>query len=76
MFSEVEERHSTPHFHAYYQNYVAVFGIETVEILAGNLPKRQSRFVKAWAEMHQSELLDDWNALQKGCKPVAIKPLS
>ena len=75
MFAEVDERHNTPHFHAYYQKHVAVFGIETVNLLAGSLPKRQRRLVEAWAELRQPELLKDWNALQQGRAPLAIEPL-
>jgi len=75
MFMEVEERHSTPHFHAYYQGAVAVFGIEDIDLLAGELPRRQRRLVEAWAELHQEELMNDWNALQSGHLPVAIQPL-
>jgi hypothetical protein len=75
MFMEVEQRHSTPHFHAYYQGSVAVFGIETIDLLAGELPRRQRRLVEAWAELHQKELMSDWTALQNGCLPVAIQPL-
>jgi hypothetical protein len=47
MFVEVQASHHTPHFHAYYQDHVAVYGIELVELLAGALPKRQQRFVEA-----------------------------
>lgn len=41
MFVEVQASHHTPHFHAYYQEHVAVYGIEPVELWAGTLPKRQ-----------------------------------
>ena len=50
-------RHHSPHFHAYYQNYAAAFSIDPVELLAGELPLRQIRFVIAWAELHQNELI-------------------
>ena len=42
---EVEAHHNLPHFHAYYQEHVAVFGIESGDLLAGDLPKRQCRLV-------------------------------
>lgn len=48
MFMEVGESHHTPHFHAYYQEHVAVFGIDPVECLAGELPRTQRRLVEAW----------------------------
>ena len=76
MFVEVQTSHHTPHFHAYYQEHVAVYGIEPVEMLAGSLPKRQQRLVEAWIELHQSELLADWERLQTGHKALPIAPLA
>lgn len=75
MFVEVQASHHTPHFHAYYQEHVAVYGIEPVEMLAGTLPKRQQRLVEAWAELHQAELVSDWDRLQTGHKALPIAPL-
>lgn len=75
MFAEPEARHHVPHFHAHYQGCVAVFGVEPVVLLAGELPRRQQRFVEAWAEMHQDELLADWRRLEQGQKPEPIVPL-
>ena len=40
-----------------------------------SFPKRQRRLVEAWAELHQRELLDDWNLLQSGKLPYKIAPL-
>ena len=54
------------HFHAYYQDYAAVFSIGPVELLAGTIPQRQQRLVEAWAELHQEELLADWELLRNG----------
>jgi len=76
MFVEVQASHHTPHFHAYYQEHVAVYGIEPVEMLAGTLPKRQQRLVEAWAELHQAELIADWDRLQTGHKALPIAPLA
>jgi hypothetical protein len=75
MFWEVGEPHHLPHFHAYYQNYVAVYGINPIELIEGSLPRRQRRLVEAWAELHQPELAADWERLQAGLKPVSIEPL-
>ena len=76
MFVEVQTSHHTPHFHAYYQEHVAVYGIEPVELLAGTLPKRHQRLVEAWAELHQAELAADWDRLQTGHKALPIAPLA
>jgi hypothetical protein len=64
-----------PHFHAYYQESVAVFSISPVEIMTGSTPQRQQRLIEAWAELHQEELLADWNLLQEGKRPAPIDPL-
>jgi hypothetical protein len=56
--------------HAYYQEHVAIYTIDPVELIAGTLPRRQHRLVEAWAE-----LLTDWQRLQEGHKPQPIEPL-
>ena len=76
MFTEVGGQHHVAHFHAYWQDEVAVISIEPVDVIAGSLPTRQRRLVEAWAELHQRELLDDWNRLQQGRPPVPIEPLA
>ncbi len=35
MYWEANEPHHRPHFHAYYQNDVALFSIEPVEMIVG-----------------------------------------
>jgi hypothetical protein len=37
--------------------------------------RRQQRLVEAWAELHQEELLADWQLLLQGQKAAPIKPL-
>jgi len=75
MFVEPAERHHMAHFHAYYQEQAGVFGITPVELISGALPQRQQRLVEAWAELHQDELLADWQLLQEGRRPAPIAPL-
>lgn len=76
MFMEPLVPHNRPHFHAYYQDFVAVIAIDDVELLAGELPKTQLRLTLAWSELHQQELLIDWDLLQKGQMPFMIEPLT
>lgn len=75
MYWEASAPHHRSHFHAYYQDDVAVFGIDPVELIGGSFPRRQQRFVEAWAELHQQELLNDWELLQSGQTPQQIDPL-
>jgi hypothetical protein len=75
MFAETGSPHHVAHFHAYYQDEVAIFSIDPVDMIAGSLPTRQRRLVEAWAELHQGELRADWARLQEGIKPAPIEPL-
>ena len=75
MYWEANAPHHRAHFHAYYQDDVAIYGIDPVEVIAGSLPRRQQRLVEAWAELHQTELLTDWARLQAGQRPLPIAPL-
>lgn len=50
-------------------------GLDPVDVIAGQLPRRQRRLVEAWAELHQEELMVDWGRLQRGEPPLPIAPL-
>jgi len=56
-----QSEHGVPHIHAIYGEFNAVFAIETLEMLEGDLPARAQRLVREWAEKYQRELLDMWN---------------
>lgn len=75
MYMEAGGPHHLPHFHAYYQDEVAVIRLDPIEIIAGSLPRRERRLAKAWAELHQEELIADWQRLQGGQPPLPIAPL-
>lgn len=75
MYAEAGGPHHRPHFHAYYQEFVAVYSFDDVELIAGSLPRKQTRLVEAWAELHKEELLTCWNRLQHGQRPAKIAPL-
>jgi Domain of unknown function (DUF4160) len=75
MYWEVGVLHHTPHFQAYYQEGTAIFSIDPIELMEGYIPRRQLRLVEAWAELHQGELMSDWQRLQSGQSPIPIEPL-
>jgi len=67
--------HNPPHFHAYYNEYVAEISIENLEIIAGMLPKKAMQLVTEWAIEHKDELLNDWELMRNDNAPIKIKPL-
>lgn len=67
--------HPPPYFHVYYAEHKAIVDILTCELAEGELPKKQKKLVLAWAELHQEELMADWNLLMNGEEPFRIQPL-
>ena len=67
--------HSPPHFHAEYGEYEAVYGIVTVEVLRGQLPRRAHALVVEWTTLHRVELEANWDRARAGVPLEGIEPL-
>ncbi len=70
-----ESHHRVAHFHAAYGEYEASIEIETLELIAGQLPARARRLVFEWAEAHQAELQANWARARKHEALRRIDPL-
>jgi hypothetical protein len=69
------DEHAPPHFHATYGEYKATINIQELFIIEGSLPRRASQLVLDWAELHQEELLLDWDLCQAQQHPKPVAPL-
>lgn len=69
------EDHAPPHFHARYGDYKGIINIHTLQMIEGNLPRRALSLILDWAELHQQELLVDWDLCIKKQRPHKIEPL-
>lgn len=49
--------------------------IRTCDILEGDLPGKQTKLVLAWAELHQEELMANWQLVMNEEEPFKIDPL-
>ncbi len=67
--------HPPAHFHAEYQEYEALFNIQTLEVIKGNLPNRARLLVVEWALEHRQELINNWENARKPAPLNKIKPL-
>ena len=67
--------HAPPHFHVQYGGYKAIIDINTLQLSEGNLPRRALNLVIDWAELHQKELLTDWDLCLQKQMPNKIEPL-
>ena len=75
MFLLDNRHHNLPHVHAKYSEFEASISIQEGEVLAGELPRKQLRLVQAWIEIHQEELLADWELASQGETIFKITPL-
>ena len=70
-----DRRHHRPHIHARFQDEEAVVSIPDGELLEGFLPPGKMKMVIAWVEIHQENLMADWELAVNGQQPFRIEPL-
>ena len=68
--------HGVPHFHATYAGDTVVVAIETNQVIAGFAPARALRLVQEWAELHQDELMQNWERAREQAPLERIEPLA
>ncbi|MBF0614199.1 MAG: DUF4160 domain-containing protein [Magnetococcales bacterium] len=68
--------HAPPHFHASYGGFTATIDIQALKLLKGELPRRALELVLDWAELHQKELLHNWELCHQWIAPNRIDPLT
>ena len=67
--------HPPSHFHVVYGGRKASVEIETMRVVRGSLPRRVRQLVLRWASLHQDELRDAWNKVERGEAAGRIDPL-
>jgi hypothetical protein len=67
--------HAPAHFHAEYGEFEAIYTIETIEVLRGELPRRAHAMVLEWTALYRMELMNNWELARQGLKPNSIAPL-
>jgi hypothetical protein len=69
-----EAHHLVPHFHAEYSGHEASIAVDGT-VLGGSLPPRALRLVRAWARLHETELLANWERARERQPLDPIDPL-
>lgn len=75
MYYFDNQQHNKPHIHVYYQANSAVIEIPTGDVLDGSLPKAKQKLVAAWIEIHQEDLMANWQLAVNGDTVYKIDPL-
>ncbi|RLT44302.1 MAG: DUF4160 domain-containing protein [Chloroflexi bacterium] len=53
--------------------FTALFTIDPPAFYEGRMPRRQQQIILGWAEVHQQELMDNWNQARLGMPMVRIE---
>lgn len=61
--------------HVRYSGIEGVYEIPTGNLLEGSLPANKEKLVKAWIEIHQEELMANWELAVTGNQVFTIDPL-
>ncbi len=75
MYYLDNRQHHLPHVHVRYQEEEAVLSIPDGQLLEGSLKANKMKLVQAWIEIHQEELLADWELASAGETIFKIEPL-
>ena len=75
MYYLDQQQHHLPHIHVRYQEQEAVISIPDGTILDGELKANKLKLVQAWIEIHQEDLMADWDLASQGQTIFKIDPL-
>ena len=75
MYFFDNKRHHLPHIHVKYQGQEVVLSIPDGDILQGELKRNRMKLVQAWIEIHQDELMANWELASNGEQVFKIDPL-
>ncbi|MEI7525228.1 MAG: DUF4160 domain-containing protein [Mariniphaga sp.] len=75
MYYMDNKQHNLPHIHVKYQDEEAVISILDGLLLDGTLKINKMKLVLAWIEIHNEELIADWELATRGETIFKIDPL-
>jgi len=75
MYYLDQQQHHLAHIHVRYQEQEAVITIPDGTILDGELKANKLKLVQAWIEIHQEDLMADWELARQGQTIFKIDPL-
>lgn len=67
--------HMPPHFHAEFDSKKIMVDINKGAVIKGVFPFKQLKLVLAWCEIHQEELIRNWESAKNYSEIMKIDPL-
>ncbi len=75
MYYFDNRRHQLPHIHVQYSDEEAVITIPDGKVIEGSIRANKLKLVQAWIEIHQEDLMADWQLAVNGQQIFKINPL-
>jgi hypothetical protein len=75
MYYFDNRKHHQPHIHVQYADEEAVVSIPDGNIIGGTIRTAKLKLVQAWIEIHQDELMANWQLAVNGQAVFKIEPL-
>ncbi len=75
MYYFDNRRHQLPHIHVQYGDEQAVISIPDGDVIEGSIRANKLKLVQAWIEIHQEDLMADWQLAVNGQPIFKINPL-
>jgi hypothetical protein len=75
MYYFDNKKHHRPHIHVRYQSEEVIVSIPDGTVLEGKLRSSKLKLVLAWIEIHQDELMANWELAVTGEQVFKIDPL-
>ena len=69
------KQHNLPHIHVKYSGMEAVYEIPGGKLLEGFIPANKEKLLLAWIEIHQEDLMANWELAVTGNQVFKIDPL-
>ncbi|MDP8243656.1 MAG: DUF4160 domain-containing protein [Candidatus Hinthialibacter antarcticus] len=75
MYYFDNQKHKSPHIHVQYGEQQVVIRIPDGAVLEGELKPQKLKLIHAWVEIHQEDLMANWQLAIEGQKVFTIVPL-
>jgi hypothetical protein len=69
------KQHNLPHIHVKYAEMEGIYEIPTGKLIEGSLPSNKEKLIQAWIEIHQEDLMANWQLAVTGNQIFRIEPL-
>ena len=75
MYYLDNQQHNKPHIHVKHNGEEVILEIPSGNILDGNIKAGKLKLAQAWIEIHQDELIANWELAVNGEQVYKIDPL-